>query len=228
MSSVCIIPARGGSKRIPHKNIRSFLGTPILAYSIRTALESGIFDTVMVSTDDQKIAETARQYGARIPFFRSREKADDHAGLAAVIAEVLTSYSAQGRYFETACCLLPTAPFVTAEKLRKAQNIFAAKDFDTLFPIVEFSYPIQRALSITDDRVCMQWPQNLHRRSQDCTPAYHDAGQFYFIRIERFHTDQSLFTDNSGFILCNELEVQDIDTETDWKLAEIKYSMRKT
>ncbi|WP_439883135.1 pseudaminic acid cytidylyltransferase [Pontibacter sp. MBLB2868] len=225
MKSLAIIPARGGSKRIPRKNIKDFLGKPIIAYTIEAALNSGLFEEVMVSTDDEEIAAMARQYGAVVPFLRSPETSDDFATTAAVLSEVLQKYAAQGRAFDYACCLYPTAPFVTGKMLSEAYGKLMAGDFDTVFPVLRYSYPIWRSLRVEGDRAVLNWPEHLESRSQDLPPAFHDAGQFYWFRVGRFLEKLALFTDRSGAIELSELEVQDIDSETDWKLAELKYKL---
>lgn len=225
MANLAIIPARGGSKRIPRKNIKSFLGKPIIAYSIEAALKSGLFDEVMVSTDDTEITKIAKEYGASAPFLRTDKNADDYATLADVIIEVLASYKKHDKEFETICCILPTAPFVSATKLNDAYIKFCKNNFDTVFPVIEFSYPIQRALRFENTNVEMVEEKYLNSRSQDLEDRYHDSGQFYWVRIVPFLKDKKLFTKNSGAIIISELEAQDIDIETDWKLAEIKYKM---
>ena len=225
MSAIAIIPARGGSKRIPGKNIKEFLGRPIIAYSIETALSSGLFDEVMVSTDDPEIAEISVRYGASVPFMRSAEASDDFATTAAVISEVLQMYSTKGRQFDLGCCLYPTAPLTSKETLESAHKLLASHDFDTVFPVVKYSYPIWRSLKLEAGKIKMNWPENLNSRSQDLPPAYHDAGQFYWFIVDKFLQQQSLFTQNSGAVELNELQVQDIDSITDWKLAELKYQL---
>ncbi|TJZ77297.1 pseudaminic acid cytidylyltransferase [Chitiniphilus eburneus] len=225
---LALIPARGGSKRIPHKNIRDFCGKPILAYSIAAAFESGLFTEVMVSTDDERIAQLAREHGALVPFMRSRENANDFAGLMDVLREVLGAYRAQGREFREVCCLLPTAPLVTPLRLREAHEVFQREDFDAVFPAVRFGYPIERALRCGGDgRVHMLQPEHYASRSQDLPPALHDAGQFYWLHPERCLAAGRIFTENSGAVEIPELEAQDIDTETDWALAELKYRLRR-
>ena len=225
MKSVAIIPARGGSKRIPRKNIKPFLGKPIIAYTIEAALNSGLFTEVMVSTDDAEIAEVSRAYGASVPFFRSEDNAGDFATTAAVIQEVLAKYEQQGDSFDLGCCLYPTAPFVSPETLMESQRLLLEKEYDTVFPVVKYSYPIWRSLKVEEGKASMIWPENLTKRSQDLPPAFHDAGQFYWFRVESFKQSQSLFTDNSGAYELDELYVQDIDSLTDWKLAELKYKL---
>jgi len=225
MAKLAIIPARGGSKRIPNKNIKDFLGKPIIAYSIETALGSNLFDEVMVSTDDKKIAQIATHYGAKVPFMRAKETANDYAVLADVLEEVINSYSQIGKKFDTICCILPTAPFITCQELSKGYSKLVSRDFDTVFPVLEFSFPIQRALKIEHNKVDMVWKEHINTRSQDLDPRYHDAGQFYWLKTDRFSIHKKLFSQNSGAIVISELEAQDIDTETDWKLAEIKYKL---
>ncbi|GAB4153882.1 MAG: pseudaminic acid cytidylyltransferase [Winogradskyella sp.] len=225
MSNLAIIPARGGSKRIPKKNIKSFLGKPIISYSIEAALKSNCFEEVMVSTDDSEIAKIAVQYGAKVPFIRSHENANDFAVLADVISEVLERYASNNKKFKNICCLLPTAPFIDSEKLKEAYRIFMDKKFDSIFPILEYSFPIQRSLKIESDKVKMVWEEHLNSRSQDLEPRYHDSGQFYWLKTETFLKERKLFTPNTGPFVISPLEAQDIDTETDWKLAEIKYKL---
>ncbi len=223
-----MITARGGSKRIPRKNIKSFLGQPIIRYSIEAALQSGLFDEVMVSTDDAEIADVARQCGATIPFMRSAANANDHATTADVIREVLQQYEAAGRQFDYACCIYPTAPFVTAARLQQAFSELQSKDADGLIPVTRFSFPILRSFKMTDGRLAYNWPEYALTRSQDLAPAFHDCGQFYFFKTEAFLKNGSLISANTVAIEVPESEVQDIDNEEDWKIAEIKYSFLKT
>lgn len=224
-SRLAIITARGGSKRIPKKNIREFCGKPILAYSIEAALESGLFDHVMVSTDSEEIAEIAKKYGAEVPFFRSEATSGDFATTNDVLAEVLAEYEKRGMHFEVACCIYPTAPFVTAEKLRTAAEQLEASDADTLIPVVSFSYPPQRAMVVEQERLVFKYPEYLDSRSQDLQPHYHDVGQFYVFRTERFAVNKKLMVGNILPFIVSELEVQDIDNLTDWKIAEMKYRL---
>jgi len=223
MNCLAIIPARGGSKRIPRKNIKEFLGKPIIAYSIDAASKTGLFREVMVSTDDNEIAEVSKRYGASIPFMRSKKNADDFATTHDVIKEVVESYQMIGYNFEYGCCIYPTAPFVTAELLEQVFENLTNNNFDSVFPVVQYSYPIWRSLKIEDNRASMWWPKYLNTRSQDLPPSYHDAGQFYWFNIEKILKGDSLFTGNSGAVICNELQVQDIDSLEDWKLAEYKF-----
>ncbi len=225
MKNIAIIPARGGSKRIPRKNIKSFLGKPIIAYTIEAAYKSNLFDEIMVSTDSAEIAEIAKQFGANVPFFRSPQTANDYANIGDVIEEVLLTYKKQGQEFDNVCCLLATAPFINPNRIKEAYDLMYAKDFQAVFPIVRFSYPIQRALRLVDDKVSMFQPENFAKRSQDLEPAYHDSGQFYWMRVPEFLKQKRFFAQNAGAIILPETEVQDIDTEEDWKIAEMKYKM---
>ncbi len=226
MRNLCIIPARGGSKRIPRKNIRDFLGKPIIAYSIEAAIKSELFDEVMVSTDDPEIAEVAEKYGAKIPFLRSSENANDFATLADVITEVTKQYKAVGEAFENICCVLPTAPLTPAHRLKEAFVKLTDESLDSVVPVVEFSYPILRALEFDDDnKLKMIWPEYLKTRSQDLKPAFHDSGSFYWVKTNALLEQSTLVCKNGSAIVLPETEVQDIDTQTDWQLAEIKYKM---
>lgn len=224
-SKIAIIPARGGSKRIPRKNIKNFFGKPIIAYSIQSALTSGLFDEVMVSTDDHEIAEIAKAFGAQVPFLRSDVNANDHATTYDVIEEVLLYYQAQGKVFDYAVCIYPTAPFVKPNILINAFNKLQKDNLDCVFPIMEFSYPIQRALTIDNDKLFMVEKQFEKSRSQDLEPRYHDAGQFYFFNVESLLQHKKLWTNNTGGIIIDERNGQDIDRESDWEIAELKYKL---
>lgn len=225
MKNLAIIPARGGSKRIPRKNIKNFLGKPIIAYSIETALNSGLFDEVMVSTDDNEIAEIAKKYGAKVPFFRSEKTANDFAHIAEVIEEVLDTYKLTNNEFENLCCIFSTAPFIKKGRLKEGFELMINNNFDSVFPVLKFSYPIQRALKIENEKVSMILPENFNKRSQDLMPAYHDSGQFYWMKTSEFYKQKRLFAENTGAIILSEMEVQDIDTNEDWEVAEMKYKL---
>ncbi len=225
MSAVAIITARGGSKRIPRKNIRPFLGRPIIAYSIEAALRSGLFVDVMVSTDDDEIAAIAREHGAEVPFPRSAQMSDAHATTAEVLREVLGQYRERGRTFDYACCIYPTAPFVTAGKLRQAFADLVASGAGVVLPVARFSFPIWRAFRMDEGRLSYVWPENAPKRSQDLPPAFQDAGQYYFLRTAPFLETGRLIGENAVGIETDELEVQDIDNEQDWQLAELKYRL---
>lgn len=227
MNQLAVITARGGSKRIPRKNIKDFCGKPIMAYSIEAALESEVFDTVMVSTDDREIAEIAEKYGATVPFFRSEKTSNDFAVTSQVLVEVLEEYESRGQCFDRLCCIYPTAPFITAERLRTAMELLEEKQADSVLPVVRFSFPPQRGVVLEDGFLRFKWPEHRNARSQDLEPFYHDVGQFYCVNVESFREQQVLVMEKTVPLILSELEIQDIDTEEDWKLAELKYQMLK-
>jgi N-acylneuraminate cytidylyltransferase len=227
MSAIAIIPARGGSKRIPRKNIKDFCGKPIMAYSIQAALESGIFDRVMVSTEDEDIKAVAEEWGAEVPFLRSKETAGDFATTNDVLLEVLAEYEKLGEKFDLACCIYPTAPFVTGRKLRRAMEELIASEGDTLIPCTSFSYPPQRAMVIREGRLHFLYPEYLDSRSQDLERHYHDAGQFYCFRVDAFQKNKRLMVGNILPYVIPETELQDIDQDSDWIIAEMKYARMK-
>ena len=223
-ANICIIPARGGSKRIPRKNIKEFLGKPIIAYSINAALESGIFDEVMVSTDDQEIADFAEKEGAKLPFLRSASNSDDFSTTADVLVEVLKDYSDIGQQFSDACCIYPTAPFVTPDDLKRGKVLLDSPGVESVFPVVKFDYPVWRGLKMSSKgKIEMLWPQYLGSRSQDLEPTFHDCGQWYWFKVREFLETKNLFSAKSSGLELTNMEVQDIDTESDWRLAELKY-----
>ncbi|MFZ6037398.1 MAG: pseudaminic acid cytidylyltransferase [Bacteroidota bacterium] len=225
MRNLAIIPARGGSKRIPKKNIKDFLGKPIMAYSIETALHSGLFDEVMVSTDDEEIAQIALQYGAKVPFMRSEKTANNFAPTVEVLKEVEEEYRNQfHKEFDYICCIYATAPFITEKHLEEGFRLLMDKNLSSVFPIVPFSYPVWRSLRINEQgKTEMVWEKYINTRSQDIEPLYHDAGQWYWYNPKKI--TNSLFTNNSSSIILSEEIVQDIDTFSDWKIAEIKYGI---
>lgn len=225
MSNLAIITARGGSKRIPKKNIKEFCGKPIIAYAIEAAIASKVFDEVMVSTDSEEIAQIAKQYGADVPFMRSAEAANDFTPTAKVIEEVVNEYRAIGKEFDRICCLYPTAPFITPERLFEAMHKLAETKAFSVVPVVRFSFPPQRGLVIKDEVLQFMHPEHTFTRSQDLEPVYHDAGQFYCLDTKAFMKKLSLFGDTTRELILDEMEVQDIDTVTDWKLAELKYRL---
>ncbi|MFG6367102.1 MAG: pseudaminic acid cytidylyltransferase [Lachnospiraceae bacterium] len=225
MKSVAIITARGGSKRISRKNIRPFLGKPILEYSIEAALQTELFEEVMVSTDDAEIAEIAQQAGAKVPFFRSAETANDFATTADVIAEVLAAYAQIGKTFEAVSCIYPTAPFVTADTLSAAMQLLEQNQADCVIPVVKFSFPPQRGVIIDNGKIAPKWPENMAKRSQDLEPIYHDCGQFYCLNVERFLQQKAIWMEHAIPFIQEERYVQDIDTLEDWALAEMKYKL---
>lgn len=223
--AIAIIPARGGSKRIPGKNIRSFCGKPVIAYSIEAAIESGCFAEVMVSTDDLEIAQLSVSYGAKVPFLRTADTSGDQATTAQVLMEVLDCYKREGEAFDYCCCIYPTAPFVTYEKLREAFGMLVDRKVEAVITAVEYSYPIQRALEIRDGLLMMAEPELMNVRTQDLTPSYHDAGQFYWLDVNSFLLQKKVFLDNACAFVLSEKEVQDIDNEEDWEIAELKYKI---
>lgn len=225
MKAIAIITARGGSKRIPKKNIRDFCGKPILAYSIEAALQAGVFDTVMVSTDSEEIARVALAYGAEVPFYRSEMTSGDYATTNDVLLEVLAEYEKRGQTFDLTCCIYPTAPFVTGKKLRNAVEQLSASDADTILGVVPFSFPPQRAMVVREGRLVFEYPEYLDTRSQDLVPHYHDAGQFSIMKTERYLVNRKVLLGKILPLVLDEMEVQDIDNETDWEIAEIKYRM---
>ena len=221
-----IITARGGSKRIPKKNIKEFCGKPIIAYSILAARKSGMFDEVMVSTDSEEIAEIAREYGASVPFMRSVETSNDFATTADVIREVILEYEKRGKSFAYACCIYPTAPFLTAEKLCAAMEKFKESKAVQLTPVVAFSFPPQRGFVIDDtERLRYRYPEYRNKRSQDIEKMYHDAGQFYIYDVGQYMAVNGNVLEGIVPFVLSEMEVQDIDNEEDWKIAELKYKM---
>ena len=224
MRNIAIIPARGGSKRIPRKNIKAFCGKPIIAYSIEAALKSDLFDEVMVSTDDEEIAEVAIKYGAKVPFFRSSDNSNDYATLVDVLLEVINQYGVAGIEIENICCILPTAPLISSKRIIESFDLMKDKKYASIFPVLEYSYPIQRSLiKNSDGLIRMAWPENSSVRSQDLEKHYHDSGQFYWIKQKSLLSEKTVFTKNTGVVELSQLEVQDIDTLDDWKMAEIKY-----
>ncbi|MES2376895.1 MAG: pseudaminic acid cytidylyltransferase [Bacteroidota bacterium] len=222
---LAIIPARGGSKRIPKKNIKYFEGKPIIAYSIEVALQSGLFDEVMVSTDDDEIAEIAKKYGATIPFMRSSQTSTDNATTMEVIDEVLKQYKEEkNAAFEFTCCIYATAPLIQIINLKEGLNKLANNRLTCVLPVVAYSYPIWHGLSIYEDgQVKVLWPENIDKRSQDLEKAYHDAGQWYWFNTTLINN--WTWPDNTGTVVLSEEFVQDIDTITDWSMAELKYKL---
>jgi N-acylneuraminate cytidylyltransferase len=224
---IAIIPARGGSKRIPKKNIKLFCNKPIIAYSIEAAIQSGLFDEIMISTDSEEIAKIAIEYGASVPFYRSARNADDYSTLADVLQEVIDVYQDLGEIFDIICCILPTALFISPQVLQRSLDKMNNDDLTAVIPILRFSFPIQRALKINPQTglIEMFWPENYHTRSQDFEPAYHDAGQFYWIKTKSLQKEKKLYTEKSGAIELSYMEAQDIDSIEDWEIAEAKYKL---
>ena len=228
MSSVAIILARGGSKRIPKKNVKNFCGKPLIAYSIQTALNSGCFDEVMVSTDSIEIADIALAAGAKVPFMRSAKNADDHATTMDALKEVIASYGKSGKKFDYFCCLYPAAVLVETSDLTQSHQKLSSSNADFLTSIVKFDYPIQRALKLgSDNHVVMVDQSALNKRSQDLEPFYHDAGQFYWGKVSSLDKFDSFWLGKTISHTLDSLKAQDIDTMSDWKIAEFKYKFKK-
>lgn len=224
---LAIITARGGSKRIPKKNIKEFWGKPIIQYSIEAAVNSGVFDEVMVSTESVEIKEVAERCGGKVPFMRSDKTAGDMAMTHEVVLEVLEEYKKRGQEFEYVCCIYPTAPFITADKLKESMKKLEETGADGVVPVVAFSFPPQRCFVIRDEKVQFNWPENRLVRSQDLEKWYHDCGQYYFMRVSSFVKSHNLIMENTVPIIVNEMEVQDIDNDEDWKIAELKYKFMR-
>jgi pseudaminic acid cytidylyltransferase len=222
---LAIIPARGGSKRIPHKNIKFFGGQPMLAWSISTAQLSGCFDRIVVSTDDPAIAEVAKAYGAEVPFLRPLELSDDHTGTIPVIAHAINWQNAQvEQEVRQACCIYATAPFVRAQDLQRGLEVLESSGADYAFSVTSYAFPIQRAVRITpEQRVSMFQPEHFNTRSQDLEEAWHDAGQFYWGNAKAWLAGLPLFSESSAPIVLPRHRVQDIDTPEDWARAELMF-----
>ncbi len=224
--SLCIIPARGGSKRIPRKNVRALCGEPIIAHTIATALAANCFDEVMVSTDDDEIAEVALAAGAQVPFRRSPETSGDYADTLSVLLEVTEQYRLGGRDFEICCCLYPTAVLTRSQNLYDGRAILAAdSSLAYVVPVIPFSYPIQRALAVEGGKLRMLQPEHYSSRSQDLPSAYHDAGQWYWFRTRLMRSGLPILGPHSGALIISEMCAQDIDNEDDWRMAELKFTI---
>jgi pseudaminic acid cytidylyltransferase len=222
--NIAIIPARGGSKRIPRKNIKEFCGKPMIAYAITAAKESGLFEHIVVSTDDEEIAKIARIWGAETPFVRPTELADDFTGTNDVVAHGIEYFLQQRIQVKQVCCIYATAPFVTAENLRKGFELLKRSGQLFIFSATSFAFPIFRSIKLNKDgQVQMFWPEHLETRSQDLAEAYHDAGQFYWGKPEGFLKKKKMFTKHSSALIIPRHLVQDIDTMEDWKRAELMY-----
>lgn len=225
---LAVITARGGSKRIPRKNIKNFCGKPIIEYSIAAALKSGLFDEVMVSTDDEEIAKISMEAGASVPFMRSESTSNDYATTKDVLLEVLSEYKKIGKEFDYLVCLYPTNPFITSEKITDAINILVKEQCEEVVPVVRFSFPPQRAYIIDEEKsLKYKWEEYKNSRSQDLQLFYHDAGQFYCYNVKQYLKDNGNICGHVYPIILPEYEVQDIDNEDDWKMAEFKYRYLK-
>jgi pseudaminic acid cytidylyltransferase len=226
MPSIAIIPARGGSKRIPRKNIRDFAGKPIIAYAIEAAVNSNLYDEVVVSTDDIEIATIAKVYGASVPFLRSDENSNDFATTVDVLIEVLDWYKNQNKTFEIATCIYACAPFVNSELLKSSFQQLNETKSDCVFPVLAYSHPIQRALRLDDAGKIKPFDASQsNTRTQDLDNTYHDAGMFYTFDVATLYQNRSLRTANTTAIIIDELQAHDIDSEIDWKLAEMKFKL---
>jgi N-acylneuraminate cytidylyltransferase len=219
--NICVIPARGGSKRIPRKNIKEFNGKPIIAYSIETALKSNCFEKVIVSTDDAEIAEVAIKYGAQVPFIRPTELSNDYAGTIPVIKHTIEWLEGHNTTIDNVCCLYATAPFIQSQTMSKAFQQLLETKADYCFSVTNYTFPIQRSIRITqDNKVDMFYPENFNVRSQDLEEAYHDAGQFYWGKAQAFKDELPIFSEAASPYILPRYLVQDIDTTEDWIRAE--------
>lgn len=226
--NIAIIPARGGSKRIPRKNIKLFHGKPMIAYSIEAAIKSGCFDKVIVSTDDAEIADVAQQFGAQVPFMRPADIADDYATTLDVMKHALEWLEAQGDVIDNVCCLYATAPFVLPSNLKQGYEALQSGELDYAFSATSYAFPIQRALKLNaEGTVEMFQPEHFNTRSQDLIEAYHDAGQFYWGTTDAFKAKRPIFGVKSKAVLLPRKQVQDIDTPEDWDLAEALFQVIK-
>lgn len=221
--NVAVIPARGGSKRIPGKNIKLFLGKPIIAYSIEATLKAGIFDKVIVSTDSEEIASVAREYGAETPFIRPAKLADDFSGTTEVVAHAIKWFQEKGDQISLVCCVYATSPFLSSETIIKGMKILDETNKKYSLTVTHFPSSIHRALKIDNNQLDMFWPENFNIRSQDFDEAYYDAGQMYCGKPKAFIDDLPLFANYSAPIILPNYLVQDIDTLDDWRTAELMY-----
>jgi N-acylneuraminate cytidylyltransferase len=224
--NICIIPARGGSKRILRKNIKEFNGRPIIAYSIEAAIKSNCFDQVIVSTDDDEIAEVAKNYGARVPFIRPDELSGDYTATIPVIKHAIEWMESNNNLVDNVCCLYATAPFIQSKIITKAYQQLKDLKADYCFSVTSFSFPMQRAIKIVDDnRVSMFYPEYINTRSQDLEESYHDAGQFYWGKAQAFKDELPIFSEAATPFILPRYLVQDIDTKEDWIRAEAMYQV---
>jgi pseudaminic acid cytidylyltransferase len=224
---IAVIPARGGSKRIPRKNVKLFAGLPMIAHSILAARDSGVFNRIIVSTDDSEIAEISKAYGAEVPFLRPEELADDHASTDVVFVHALELMNQLGGSYNYACCIYATAPFVRVEYLRQGLELLKESDATSAFSVASFPFPIFRGMKINErGRVEMLWPEHRWTRSQDLPEAYHDAGQFYWVNVERYLKEKKLLSEDAVPVVLPRWLVQDIDTIEDWHRAELMFEVQ--
>lgn len=224
MKSLCVIPARGGSKRIPRKNIKPFFGKPLIAYSIEAAKASGLFDRIVVSTDDAEITEIARKHGAEVPFVRPEALSNDMASSDAAIKHTIEWFLESGEAYDLVCAIYPTAPLLRPDALIAAHDKLRNSDLLYVFSVTDYAFPIQRALKLSGAGVEMFSPEYEMTRSQDLEPAFHDAGQFYWGRAEAYLKEKPIFAPHSAPYFLPRAEVIDIDTPDDWDVAERQYS----
>ena len=223
---IAIIPARGGSKRILKKNIKLFFKKPIISYSIKVAIESGLYDEIMVSTDNEEIASIAESYGAKVPFLRSKKNSSDLASTTDVLIEVLSYYKEIDIDFKLGTCIYPCAPLLNAKILIDSFNIIKTQSVDCVFPVIPYSHPIERSIKLSkENKISSFISDKSIQRTQDFRDSYYDAGMFYTFNVKKLLLNKSLITENTYAIKTSELLAQDIDNESDWKLAEMKYKL---
>jgi N-acylneuraminate cytidylyltransferase len=225
--TIAIITARGGSKRIPKKNIKEFFGKPMLCYAINACKDAGFFSEIMVSTDSVEIAEVAKGYGAAVPFMRSQAASDDFAATYDVVEEVINNYAERGEAFELVCCVYPCVPFLSGQTLQNAYNQLIRSDSDALQPVCKFSVPIEWAMKIENGLLVPNDRSAQLIRSQDLTPKYFDVGMFYMVKTSVMLKEKTLIPTKTMAYIMDEREIQDIDTVEDWAMAELKYKLTK-
>lgn len=225
MSSIAIITARGGSKRIPRKNIKSFMGKPMIAYAIQACREADVFDEVMVSTDCADIADIAKLHGANVPFMRSAATSGDFSSTYDVLDEVVSEYRKQGKTFDVVACVYPCVPFLTGSRLVDAMDILVQRKVEAVVPVCRYPVPVEWAMKIVDGLLTANDPAALNIRSQDLVPKYFDVGMFYLIKTDTLLREKTLFPKSTAAVVLDEMEVQDIDDMDDWRMAELKYSL---
>ena len=228
MKRIAIIPARGGSKRIPRKNIKDFLGKPVIAYAIELATKSNLFDRVMVSTEDEEIKEIAQRYGAEVPYLRNKINATDVASTFNVLEEVINWYKDQGKEFDYGCCIYPISPLLKVTSLKLGFDKLKKGNYDSVIPIATFSHPIQRALfTDKEEKVKIKDQNSFKQNTQSLLPYYHDTGQFYWFNSANCLLKKKLLTDNTTSIILPHDQFQDVDNIEDWKILEIKYKIKQ-
>ncbi len=222
---IAIVPARGGSKRIPKKNIKFFFGKPMIAWSIEAAKDSGLFDHIIVSTDDHEIAEVSKLYGAEVPFLRPENLSDDFIGTGPAVKHALKWFMEKLGEVDYVCTIYATAPFVSAQDINSGYALLTNANVNMVFTVTSYPYPIQRSLKINDGRVEMVNPENYSIRSQDLEARYHDAGQFYWSTTDAILKDMSAFSCGAIPLILPRSQVQDIDTNEDWERAELMFEV---